>query len=73
MTDGGGTPVSPQLPRSKPAVRMKMPSPHLRRIVVAILWRHQNGAEPRALPDEFGPCWTAAQGFLRSETLSSSR
>lgn len=43
----------------------KVPSPHLRRTVEAILWRHQNGAKWRALPAEFGPWWMAAQTFIR--------
>ena len=43
----------------------KVPSPHLRRTVEAILWRHQNGAKWRALPTEFGPWWMAAQTFIR--------
>ncbi len=42
----------------------KVPSPHLRRTVEAILWRHQNGAQWRALPTEFGPWWMAAQTFI---------
>jgi transposase len=31
----------------------------------AILWRHQNGAKWRAIPEEFGPWWRAAQIFIR--------
>jgi len=33
--------------------------------VSAILWRHQNGAKWRAVPDKFGPWWRAAQVFFR--------
>ena len=43
----------------------KVPSPHLRRTIAAILWRHQNGAKWRSLPAEFGPWWMAAQTFIR--------
>ena len=43
----------------------KVPSPHLRRTIEAILWRHQNGAKWRSLPAEFGPWWMAAQTFIR--------
>jgi transposase len=31
----------------------------------AILWRHQNGAKWRSVPDELGPWWRAAQIFMR--------
>ncbi len=37
----------------------------LRRTISAILWRHQNGAKWRAIPEELGPWWRAAQIFIR--------
>src|SRR5215210_7664749 len=37
----------------------------LRRTLSAILWRHQNGAKWRAVPEELGPWWRAAQIFIR--------
>ncbi len=43
----------------------KTPPQDLRRTVSAILWRHQNGAKGRAVPDELGPWWRAAQIFIR--------
>lgn len=49
----------------------KVPSPHLRRTIEAILWRHQNGAKWRALPAEFGPWWMAAQTFIRWARLGA--
>jgi hypothetical protein len=33
----------------------KVPSPHLRRTIEAILWRHQNGAKWRVLLFKFVP------------------
>ena len=39
----------------------KVPPSNLRRTISAIFWRHQNGAKWRALPEEFGPWWMAAQ------------
>jgi transposase len=42
---------------------------HLRRTISAILWRHPNGAKWRALPEEFGPWWMAAQTFIRWSRL----
>jgi len=47
----------------------KVPPRHLRRTISAILWRHQNGAKWRALPEEFGPWWMAAQTFIRWSRL----
>jgi len=43
----------------------KVPPRHLRRTMGAILWRHDNGAKWRALPEEHGPWWMAAQTFIR--------
>ena len=47
----------------------KVPPRHLRRTVGAILWRHDNGAKWRAVPDEHGPWWMAAQTFIRWSRL----
>jgi transposase len=33
------------------------------------LWRHENGAKWRALPEEYGPWWMAAQIFIRWSRL----
>ena len=43
----------------------KTPPQDLRRTVSAILWRHQNGAKWRAIPEELGPWWRAAPIFMR--------
>ena len=43
----------------------KTPPQDLRRTLSAILWRHQNGAKWRAVPEELGPWWRAAQIFFR--------
>ena len=47
----------------------KVASSNLRRTIGAILWRHQNGAKWRALPEGFGPWWMAAQPFIRRSRL----
>lgn len=47
----------------------KVPPRHLRRTISAILWRHDNGAKWRAVPDELGPWWMAAQTFIRWSRL----
>ena len=41
------------------------PAQDLRRTLSAILWRHENGAKWRAVPEELGPWWRAAQIFIR--------
>src|SRR5215212_1315675 len=43
----------------------KTPPQDLRRTLSAILWWHQNGAKWRAIPEELGPWWRAAQIFIR--------
>ena len=43
----------------------KTPPGDLRRTMAAILWRHQNGAKWRAIPEQLGPWWRAAQLFIR--------
>ena len=45
--------------------KAKTPPQDLQRTLSAILWRHQNGVKWRAIPDEFGPWWRAAQIFIR--------
>ena len=43
----------------------KTPPQDLRRTLSAILWRHQNGAKWRSIPEKLGPWWRAAQVFIR--------
>ena len=43
----------------------KTPPQDLRRTLSAILWRHENGAKWRAVPEALGPWWRAAQTFIR--------
>ena len=45
--------------------KAKTPPKELRRTISAILWRHQNGAKWRGIPDELGPWRQAAQIFIR--------
>lgn len=47
----------------------KVPSPTLRQTMSAILWRHENGAKWRSVPQELGPWWKAAQTFIRWSRL----
>ena len=45
--------------------KAKTPPQDLQRTFSAILWRHQNGAKWRAIPEDLGPWWRAAQIFIR--------
>ena len=45
--------------------RGQTPPEDLRRTILAILWRHQNGAKWRSVPAELGPWSRAAQTFIR--------
>ncbi|OAH19505.1 transposase [Methylorubrum populi] len=45
--------------------KAKTPPQDLQRTLSAILWRHENGAKWRAIPEELGPWWRAAQIFIR--------
>ena len=40
-----------------------------RRTIEAIVWRHENGAKWRAIPESLGPWWMAAQTFIRWSRL----
>ena len=42
----------------------------LRRTIEAIVWRHENGAKWRAIPESLGPWWMAAQTFIRWAKLA---
>jgi len=45
--------------------RGKTPPKELRRTILAIFWRHQNGAKWRSIPAQLGLWWLAAQLFIR--------
>ena len=45
--------------------KAKTPPQDLRRTLSAILWRHENGAKWRSVPEHLGPWWRAAQVFIR--------
>jgi transposase len=63
LSDGQWNVLSPLIEACRP--KGKTPLQHLRRTVEAIIWRHQNGAKWRAIPEELGPWWAAAQTFIR--------
>jgi transposase len=67
LTDAQWALLEPLIEACRPPA--KVPLRHLRRTISAILWRHTNGAKWRAVPDEFGPWWMAAQTFIRWSRL----
>ncbi len=67
LTDTQWMVLEPLIEACRPAA--KVPPRHLRRTISAIVWRHDNGAKWRAVPDELGPWWMAAQTFIRWSRL----
>ncbi len=67
LTDEQWAVLEPLVEACRP--RAKVPPSNLRRTISAILWRHENGAKWRALPEKFGPWWMAAQTFIRWSRL----
>lgn len=63
LSDGQWALLEPLIEACRP--KGKTPPLDLRRTLSAILWRHQNGAKWRAVPEELGPWWRAAQIFIR--------
>src|ERR687891_1550209 len=63
LGDAAWTKRKPLIEACRP--KGKPPPQDLRRTLSAILWRHQNGAKWRAVPEELGPWWRAAQIFIR--------
>ena len=63
LSDGQWALLEPLIEACRP--KGKTPPQDLRRTLSAILWRHQNGAKWRAVPEELGPWWRAAQIFSR--------
>jgi len=46
--------------------KAETPPQDLQRTLSAIFWRHQNGAKWRAISEELGPWWRAAQMFANA-------
>ena len=67
LTDAQWVLLKPLVEACRP--QAKVPPGNLRRTISAIIWRHTNGAKWRALPEEFGPWWMAAQTFIRWSRL----
>jgi transposase len=67
LTDEQWAVLEPLVEACRPPA--KVPPQHLRRTIGAILWRHDNGAKWRAIPEDLGPWWMAAQTFIRWSRL----
>ena len=63
LTDAQWALLEPLVEACRP--KGKTPPRDLRRTLSAILWRHENGAKWRAVPEALGPWWRAAQTFIR--------
>ena len=63
LSDAQWSELDPLVEACRP--KAKTPPQDLRRTISAILWRHQNGAKWRSIPEELGPWWRAAQIFIR--------
>ena len=59
LTDEQWEVLAPLIEACRPAA--KVPPRHLRRTISAIIWRHDNGAKWRSLPEALGPWWMAAR------------
>jgi transposase len=63
LTDAQWADLAPLIAQSRPP--HKTEHKNLRRTIEAIVWRHQNSAKWRSIPPHLGPCWMAAQTFIR--------
>ena len=63
LTDAQWSVLGPLVERCRPTA--KVPPRHLRRTIGAIVWRHDNGAKWRALPEELGPLGRLQPAALR--------
>ena len=67
LTDARWAELEPLIDEVRP--HCKVPHDNLRETIEAILWRHENGAKWRAVPEGLGPWWMAAQTFIRWSRL----
>ena len=63
LSDAQWSELEPLVEACRP--KAKTPPQDLQRTLSAILWRHQHGAKWRAIPEDLGPRWRAAQIFIR--------
>ena len=63
LSDAQWSELEPLVEACRP--KAKTPPQVLQRTLSAILWRHQNGAKWRAIREDLGTWWRAAQIFIR--------
>ncbi len=63
LSDAQWSELEPLVEACRP--KAKTSPQDLQRTLSAILWRHQNRAKWRAIPEDLGPWWRAAQIFIR--------
>ena len=63
LTDAQWVVLEPLVEACRPHAKVRLSD--LRRTVEAIVWRCRNGATWRAVPEELGPWWKAAQVVIR--------
>jgi transposase len=63
LSDAQWSELEPLVKACQPMART--PPQDLQRTLSAILWRYQNEAKCRVIPEELGPWWRAAQLFIR--------
>ena len=63
LTDEQWAALEPLIEACRPPAKVPLSDP--RRTIEAIIWRCRNGATWRAIPEELGPWWKAAQLFIR--------
>jgi len=69
LTNGQWAALEPLVEERRPPA--KVAPQNLRQTMSAIVWRHQNGAKWRAVPEVLGPWWKAAQTFIRWSRLGA--
>ena len=69
MTDAQWMVLAPLIEACRPP--HKTEHHDLRRMIEAIIWRHDNGAQWRQIPAGLGPWWMAAQSFRRWACLGA--
>ncbi len=67
LTDRQWASLEPLIEACQPSA--KVAPQNLRQTMSAIMWRHQNEAKWRAVPEVLGPWWKATQTFIRWSRL----
>jgi transposase len=69
LTDGQWTALELRIEACRPVA--KVAPQNLHQTMSAIVWRHQNGARWRAVPEVLGPWWKAVQTYADRRVVRS--